>query len=131
MTLDKFCEAIKWKEGYFAPCKKYPEGSVSWRNKNPANFRHTALVKELGAIGKDAKGYAIFKSPEIGMLALKLFVIMAIANKLRDYKRTMTILQYFSTYAPKSDGNDPKKYTEDVCKRIGISPSTPIYKLIS
>jgi hypothetical protein len=40
-----------------------------------------------------------------------------------------TIQDFFSTYAPKSDGNDPIAYANDVAQQLGIDPSTPITQL--
>lgn len=45
------------------------------------------------------------------------------------YARTSTILQLISTYAPKSDGNDPDGYSEEVSEiinRNGITKEVPV-----
>lgn len=122
--IDLFCKAIQQHEGYFV-------GSPSYRNNNPANFRWTQFVHDtLGATGKDNASFAVFPTYSAGYNALKTFVTMACTNQLRDYKSTMTILNYFNVYAPPSDNNDSKHYAEVVANAIGCSIDTLIGTLL-
>ena len=44
----------------------------------------------------------------------------AAEGKMKSYKPTMTLLQFFSTYAPSSDNNDPAIYAKAVAKKLGV-----------
>lgn len=116
----KMCEAIRWHEGWFP-------GSRSRRNHNPGNFKY---VGQYSAIGKDAQGFAIFPSDEVGWNHLLKVVYNACAGKSLAYKPEMTLYEYFAKYAPSHDKNDPKRYSEVVAEYIGVSPSVQIKSLI-
>ncbi len=58
--INTFCSAIKEHEGYYT-------GSRSFRNKNPGNLRY---IQQMGTIGRDANGFAIFQTYQKGWDAL-------------------------------------------------------------
>jgi len=117
--IKQFAEAIKLHEGYF-------KDSRSYRNNNPGNFKYTAYTKSLGATDKDPQNFCIFPSYLVGFNALTQFLKDACSSKLRAYKGTMNLYQFFSVYAPAADQNNPHRYAEFVAKYIGIPTDTQI-----
>ena len=126
--LDDFANAIKTFEGYMLPSTAYPNGSRSYQNRNPGNFRFTNLIKSLGAI-KEENGFAYFPSYEVGWEALKTFVLFASEDKLKDYK-DCTILSFCTAYAPSSDGNKPVNYANFIAQRVGVTINTKLQDFI-
>ena len=127
ILLDKFIDAIKAREGWFAPCKKYPKGSRSWRNRNCGNLRY---VGQKLATGKDKDGFAIFATEENGRITLKTMIINGASGKSKIYRPSTTIRGFFRLYAPSNDGNDPDSYATYVAKQCGLDLSTPIRRLL-
>ncbi|MFA5272323.1 MAG: hypothetical protein WC412_08340 [Candidatus Omnitrophota bacterium] len=120
--IEDWALAIKRHEGY------YP-GSASYRNNNPGNFRCSSLVMgEFGAT-KCVNNLAVFPTYEKGWAALKQFLIYACTDKLRSYKSTMTLLEFYQRYAPSSDNNNPTNYASAVAKDLGISINAKIGSL--
>lgn len=118
--LDKWCEAIKRHEGYFV-------GSVSYRNKNIGNLKYCG---QKLAIGKDKKGFAIFRTYEDGYTTLKNMLINSCTGKSAVYKPTDTLYTFYSKYAPDSDNNNSKSYAEAVAKYLEVDPTIQIKNLI-
>ncbi|MGA9769046.1 MAG: hypothetical protein WBV94_08400 [Blastocatellia bacterium] len=116
--LSQFAKAIQTHEGYY-------KGSRSYRNNNPANFRSTPYTKTLGAIDKDPQGFCIFPSYVVGFNALKTFLQDACSGRLKRYKGTMNLYEFFEVYAPSFE-NDSRAYAEFVAKYIGIPTDTQI-----
>jgi hypothetical protein len=129
--IEQWAEAIKLHEGFYPPSEKHPDGSASWRNRNPGNFRCSSLVMgEFGAT-KCVNNLAVFPTYEKGFESLKQFLIYACTDQLRSYKSTMTLLEFYGKYAPSSDGNSPKNYASAVAKDLGVSINTKISELYS
>ena len=111
--------AIQKHEGYFP-------GSASYRNNNPGNFRCSSLViGEFGAT-KCVNNLAVFPTYEKGLAALKQFLVYACTNQLKNYKSTMSLLEFYQRYAPSSDNNNPKNYASAVAKDLGVTIDTKI-----
>lgn len=127
--IEDWALAIKAHEGWITPEDKnpeYPNGTASYRNNNPGNFRCYQLVMgEFGAIGC-INNLAVFQTYEQGFNSLKQFLIYACTNELRNYKSTMSLLEFYKKYAPSSDGNNPMNYATDVARRLGVSIDTKI-----
>jgi hypothetical protein len=127
--IEDWALAIKAHEGWITPedkNPKYPTGTASYRNNNPGNFRCYQLVMgEFGAIGC-INNLAVFQTYEQGFNSLKQFLIYACTNELRNYKSTMSLLDFYKKYAPSSDGNNPMNYATDVARRLGVSIDTKI-----
>ena len=121
--LEAFCKAIQAHEGWF-------EGSRSWRNNNPGNIKYGVFARACGATGRDSGGFAIFPDYETGFSALKKLVTNAATGKSALYRPDMTLYEFFSTYAPSSDNNDPDAYAHAVAARVGIDPLLPIRELV-
>jgi hypothetical protein len=112
--LEAFCEAIKVHEGW------YP-GSRSFRNNNPGNARFSSVgyLAKYEPVLRDPQGFAVFKDYAIGWLYLQ--------NLVREYVRKhpdWTLLDFFKTYAPAEDHNDPNAYAAAVGKRLGVDYKT-------
>ena len=119
----QFADAIQLHEGYY-------KGSRSYRNNNPGNFRYNTFTKSLGAIDKDPQGFCIFPSYNVGFNALLTFLRYACTDKLKSYKGTMNLYEFFSVYAPATDSNNPKRYADFVAQFIGIPAETQIKTFI-
>lgn len=91
-------------------------GPVSVRNNNPGNLKY---VGQPGAVGADARGFAIFPTAEAGMEAMRKQII------LDTQTRSMTLTQFIQKYAPPNE-NDTKKYIEYVGKQTGLKPNDRI-----
>jgi len=105
-VLDSFAAEIQRVEGY-------SPGTRAYRNNNPGNIRPGTL--NLGQVGVDSGGFAIFSSYAAGYQAL----INDIAAKFSGHTSTglgpnATVLQFFQVYAPSSDNNNPVSYAQTV-----------------
>lgn len=128
--LGAFCLAIQSREGYFKPGENpaYPHGTPSYRNNNPGNIKQGPFAKGCGSIGLDASGFAVFPSYATGFTALETLVRNAASGKSDLYQPTWTILQFFQTYAPAADKNDPISYAKEVAKKLGVDYQTFIIR---
>ena len=148
--LDRFCQAIQKYEDYVYPGAKYrdgrvaPSGSLSYRLNNPGNIRCSAGNEanwNYLATGQ-SNNFCKFPSYEVGYTALKNQVRSVATGKSATYNgkakelyklangSQLTLIQYFSIYAPTSDNNNPQKYAEFVAKECGISAKTQIGDLL-
>ena len=115
----EWAKAIETYEGYF-------EGSRSWRNKNPGNLRFVGQPK---AIGKDDKNFCIFATYQDGFNALTQMLTNACTGKSKTYKPDMSLLDFFSLYAPSTDKNNPSAYAFWVADKLNVKPDDPIKNL--
>lgn len=76
-------------------------------------------------VGKDDKNFAVFKDYQTGFTYLKN-LIKTKANKNPGY----TLYQFFSEYAPDSDGNDSRHYAEVVAEALNVQPTWKIRGLL-
>ena len=88
----------------------------SVRNNNPGNLR---FANQRGSTGKDATGFAIFPTPEAGMVALEKQIRL-------DMGRGDTLQKFINDYAPAADKNNPRKYIQFVSEQTGIQPGEQI-----
>lgn len=132
--LEKFCLAIKEHEGWYPPSPAYPNGSRSYRNNNPANAKYFGGNYDpiYGVVKKDVAGFAIFRDYETGWLYLNNLVRKSADGRKRPtYFPNMTILQFFSVYAPASDNNDPVRYATFVAGKVGLPVTARISSLLT
>lgn len=115
--LDLWCEAVEKMEG-----------GLPSRN-NPGNIKAGSFTKSMGATG-ESKGFAVFPTYAMGYAALRKLLTNAATGKSKYYKPDMTILEFFSVYAPASDNNDPVNYASFVAKKIGVPIETQIKTLV-
>lgn len=100
------------------------EGAKPYRN-NPGNIRY---IGQKYAVND--RGFCKFDTLQHGKDALKNLLVNACTGKSKVYKPEMNLYQFYSLYAPSSDGNSPKQYAEFVAKYIGVSPNIQIKELI-
>jgi|GEM_PF-5234544 len=118
-TIEQWAKAIQKHEGYFP-------GSASYRNNNPGNFRCSSLIMgELGATSC-VNNLAVFPTFETGWKALVQFLTYAVTDKLRSYRSTMSLLDFYKVYAPSADNNSPINYATAVAKDLGVTIDTKI-----
>jgi hypothetical protein len=112
--------AIQSFEGWFPPgTPGYPSGSLSYRNNNPGNLRPGSLA--VGATGSNG-GYAVFPDYQTGYNALVGLIQSPMYWNL-------TLSQFFQTYAPSADNNNPAQYAATVAAQLGVDANTPISTL--
>lgn len=97
-------------------------GWPAWRNNNPGNLKAFPFSFDKGAIGKGGNNLAIFPDVQTGIDAQIHLLKLPVYQKL-------SLEAAIAKYAPKSDGNDPKKYTDDVVKETGVKRNTPMAEL--
>lgn len=122
-----WAKAIQDHEGYYS-------GSRSHRNNNPANFKLSTpemseYMKKLGATSLDKQNFVIFPDYKTGFNALCKFLEDACNGKLKRYKPTMTLQEFFAVYAPSFE-NDTILYSKTVAKKVGVTVDTPIGGLL-
>lgn len=84
-----------------------------WRNNNPGNIRYNPKFK--GVIGKDARGFSIFKNHLYGIRAMRVLI----QNYIRK-RGINTIAGIVNRYAPAADNNKPLLYAKYVSQQTGI-----------
>ena len=120
--LTEWALAIQKFEGYF-------KGSLSFKNNNPGNIRYAGMYAAM-ALRNDGNNFCVFESYEKGFEALKILLKRAASGLSSIYKPDDTLLQFYSKYAPSSDGNHPLTYATYIAKRIGVTVNTKIKELI-
>lgn len=85
-------------------------GDRNWRLNNPGNLKYGKFTKENGAIGSDGV-FAIFPTFKVGYLAQAKLLVQ---SKYKNQK----VKNFIKIYSPTSDGNDVKKYTSFLLKRV-------------
>lgn len=113
-----WAKAIQTYEGFITPCKKYPAGSLSFRNNNPGNI-------------KDKYGRFIkFKTYQEGFDALVDYLGRASTGKHKAYSPEFSLLEFFKVYAPSFDNNNPKKYAEYVANKLKVATNIKLKNII-
>jgi hypothetical protein len=88
------------------------------KNRNPGNLRYRSEWNWPGVVGIDPKGFAIFESPERGLVAL-------IQQLRRDAKRGLNTFETLvPKYAPASE-NDVEAYIQSLVRQTGIKRDQP------
>jgi hypothetical protein len=95
------------------------------RNNNPWNIKDTTFGS---IVGKDAKWFAIFATPENGFDALVEKIKFNQTNSKSKYYGK-SILEYFKLYAPSTDGNNPTNYANSVAANLWVNVNTKISQL--
>ena len=123
--LEQFALAIKRHEGWFAPCIKYPRGTISYQNNNPGNLRWSKFQ-----IGK-YKNFAVFKTYNDGWQALLYDITLKAEGKTKlGLGPNSTLYDFFAIWAPSSNGNKPKQYAEAVAGYLNIKPTTTLAEIM-
>jgi hypothetical protein len=127
--LEDWGKAIEQFEDYVLPGGRYrngklaPNGSISYRNRNPGNVRWSKYQISNN-------GYSIFKDYATGWKALLFQLQIAANGKSAVYRPDMNLRQFFEKYAPSLDDNYPEEYAAFVAKALGVPVSTQIKDLL-
>jgi len=114
----ELAEAIKAYEGWFPPSPTHPNGSVSWKNKNPGNI-------------KDRYGkFLVFPNEKLGMNYLLDYIRRVQKNEHKAYPKDVDLYGFFRVYAPVADSNFPKTYAIWVAHRLGVTPDVKLKTLV-
>lgn len=105
-------------------------GAASYNNKNQGNLRWGNYTKSLGATSESPAGFARFPSYAFGFQALSQFLFDAASGKNSEYKPEMTLAEFFGTYAPASDENNPDEYAAVVCLHAGLQTTDTLQSLL-
>ena len=127
-------EAIARHEGYYvtqrqANLNKQPYPTVAQRHNNPGNLRRWNRYP-------NETGYVRFPSKDAGWAALYALCGQYLDGKYHNGKPP-TLREWFATYAPASDKNDPERYARYVAsalRRAGLSDvdiDTPVKNYVT
>jgi hypothetical protein len=133
--LEALADSIWRFEGWIPPGvdPKSPQGSRSWRNRNPGNLRPVTMLG-VQAVPVDDANYRVFDSLAQGWIAL-LNDITAKLDGSHGLTDNSTLRNFFDIYAPSNDDNDPNKYARQVAiwlsRDLGamIAPETTLGQL--
>ena len=133
--LEALADSIWRFEGWIPPGvdPKSPQGSRSWRNRNPGNLRPVTMLG-VQAVPVDDANYRVFDSLAQGWIAL-LNDITAKLDGSHGLTDNSTLRNFFDIYAPSNDDNDPDKYARQVAiwlsRDLGstIAPETTLGQL--
>lgn len=131
-----FRHAIRKHEGWGKPGSTiggvyYPNGTRSYRNNNPGNCKYSRVGyhPQYGVVGKDADGFAIFKTYELGWL----YMTNLARGKIEEHP-AWTLYDFFADpedgWAPRKDRNDPLRYATAVAHDLGCSIDLPVTDLL-
>ena len=96
-------------------------GSVAWRNNNPGNIRKSSFAHQNGAVGETDK-WAVFPNEETGLIAITKLL------RSKSY-RNLSISEAIHKWAPASDNNNPKSYSQRISKMTGLPVNAKINNL--
>lgn len=117
---EALADAIMCYEGWIpkGQSNAIPNGSRSWRNRNPGNLRPSNSSQI-----RDTDNYRVFASLSDGFAAL----LADLNYKLKvGFAPTDTLLSVMNKYAPTGDGNNPTLYTTFICHRLTLVLGRPI-----
>lgn len=103
---------------------KIMEGAKPYRN-NPGNIR---FVGQQYAVNDN--GFCKFDTYEHGYDALKNLIVRACTGMSKKYNPEGNLYDFYDTYAPSSDGNNPSAYANFVASKIGVPATTKIKDLL-
>lgn len=118
--IEALADAIMSFEGWIpkGQSQALPNGSRSWRNRNPGNLRPFNSTQP-----RDIDNYRIFTSLVDGFAAL----LADLTRKVQvDFSPKDTLLSVMSKYAPVGDENNPTQYTVFVCHRLTLTLGRPV-----
>lgn len=109
--IEALADCIMRFEGWIPPGgTNAPRGSHSWRNRNPGNLRPFSETQL-----RDANNYRIFASLQEGWMCLTADIIAKLNGRSgHDFGSTSTLLDFFNTYAPSGDQNNPTQYSDQI-----------------
>ena len=131
-SIEALSDCIQRFEGWFPPSKQWPEGSNSWRNRNPGNLRPYLPTQQ-----KDIRGYRVFNRVSDGQIALFDDLSKKI-NGITEHRLTpkSTLHDLFSIYAPPLDNNNPTQYSAQIANwltdiyKVNVFPATTLADIL-
>jgi hypothetical protein len=133
---EAFTKILTWGDGWIrvkvgTRTAQRSGGTISWRYNNPGNLKWGDFARTQGAIGPGWGRHAVFPTREQGQLAKKRLLF----NNPRF--STLPLLSAISEYAPADDdgagvpsgGNRPSVYTNYICEKAGVTPSTILHDM--
>jgi len=100
-------------------------GTAAWRNNNPGNVKDGTFARELGSIGRDYIGHAVFPTVEHGEQAQ---YVLLFKDDGKYYN--LTLADAIARYAPKGDSfNNPKQYAKYISDRTDIPVDMKLKKI--
>lgn len=116
VPLSTFCAGIAQFEG------------ANPANKNPGNCRCSPVgyLPKYGKVLCNPKGFAVFPTITLGTLYLNEMVHHRIV-----LHPTWNFYDFFSNYAPSTDGNNPKHYAEWISNYCKVLPTTVLSTLLT
>lgn len=110
--VEALADAISRFEGWIPAGAEpaFPNGSRSWRNRNPGNLRPTSGLLDVPV---DDKNYRIFSNLADGWFALRNDIIAKLGGS-HGLTNQSTLREFFDIYAPSDDSNNPDKYASQV-----------------
>lgn len=93
--------------------------TLAVRNNNPGNLKDPA-TGSFRTFPDQAQGEAALERDLTGKVT---------GNTSTGLKPTSSIYDFASTYAPKSDNNDPVRYAQNLASQLGVAPETPLSSL--
>lgn len=108
-------QAIARHEGYFVSREQARQRGIRWptlaqRNNNPGNLRRWNNLP-------NSSGYVQFPSAEAGWAALYTLCNQYLDGRYHNGKPP-SLREWFRTYAPASDKNDPDSYARFVASAL-------------
>jgi len=114
-VIQNMAQAIQQMEG------NYP-GSRAYENNNPGNL---VFANQIGSIGQDSDGFAIFPDYVTGKAALIRQLNAAFYGGSVYYDIEMSLYEFFAKW----DRTNPVHYAEFVASELGVSPNTKLKDL--
>lgn len=112
-------ESVNRWQLFFGSIKTYEEANPA--NNNPYNFRYYfgGYLPKYGVVKESSGGFAMFESLALGELYGQTCIIEMVQNHPE-----WNFLDFFTRFAPPSDGNDTSLYAATVAKWCGTVPTT-------
>ena len=103
---------------------------LNTRNRNPGNLKFTSYTASLGgkkgSAGSDGGNFCVFDTYQDGFKALCQFLTDACTNKLKSYRRTMTLDEFSKVFANVPLGHG---YQKSIALRLRVPLSIQIKEL--
>ncbi len=117
--LEAFCGFIRDFEG--------KPGDLNYKNNNPGNCRCSKVgyLPKYGNV-KCVNNFAVFPTYALGWEYL-----LNLVSHRAALHPTWTILDFFTNYAPSTDGNSPMNYAKNVATKMGVGITTTLQDLFA
>lgn len=125
--VDRLILAMAEEEGWYPIGHPLaPNGSASYRRKNPGNLRASPFC--------DTKenGFCVFKSDIMGIMAFHYDLLMKSKGKTKSgLGPNSTLRELIFKWAPPNDNNNSERYLKNVMFRTGFKETTTLSEIFS